>query len=278
MTGIVDVGGGMKAIYGAGIFDFLLDNDISFDYTVGVSAGSANLVTYLGKQKKRNYTFYTQYTQRREYMSLRNFILHRSYIDLNYVYGTLTNSDGENPLDYETMAASASRLEIVATNALTGKPVYFSKADMKKDNYEILMGSSAIPCVCSPCFIGGVPYFDGGISDPVPVQRAIDQGCDKVVVLLSRPVDFIRQQKKDIRPSKLLRHRYPNAANDLLMRSKTYNDGVSLAKKYEKDGKVLIVAPDDLGGTETLTKDPVKLDWLYKKGYKDAEKILDFIK
>lgn len=277
MTGIVDVGGGMKAIYGAGVCDFLLDNDVSFDYAIGVSAGSANLVTYLGRQKKRNYTFYTQYTQRHEYMSLRNFILHRSYIDLNYVYGTLTNSDGENPLDYETFAASPSKFEVVATNALTGEAHYFNKSDMKKDSYDILKGSSAIPVVCRPFIIGGVPYYDGGLSDPVPVKRALDEGCDKVVVLLSRPADFIRQQKKDIRPSKLLRHRYPNAAKALFTRAKSYNDGVALAKKYERDGKAVIIAPDDLNGAETLTRDPVKLDWLYKKGYKDAERIIEFI-
>lgn len=277
MVGVVDVGGGLRGIYGAGVFDYCMDEGIPFDYCIGVSAGSANICSYLAKQRGRNYQFYMEYSFRKEYMSMKNLLHSGSYIDMDYVYGELSNEGGENPLNYKELEQSDAVLKVVAANALTGKPVYFDRKDMSQNEYDIMKASCCIPLVCRPYRIKGVPYFDGGIADPVPVQKAFDDGCDKVVVILTRPVDTIRLAKKDAFPSKILRKRYPKAGENLAQRYKKYNDGVALAKKYQKEGKALILAPDDLGGMKTLTKDRRAIDRLYKKGYRDAKKIQSFL-
>lgn len=31
MTGVIDVGGGLRGAYGAGVFDWCMDNDVHFD-------------------------------------------------------------------------------------------------------------------------------------------------------------------------------------------------------------------------------------------------------
>ena len=95
----------MRDVYGAGVFDRLIDDGIYFPYVTGVSAGSANAVVYFAHQRGRNFTRYMEYTFRKEYMSLRNFIKKGSYVDLDYVYGTLSDSLAENPVDYKTVAA-----------------------------------------------------------------------------------------------------------------------------------------------------------------------------
>ena len=102
-TGIVDVGGGLRGIYAAGVLDYCMDHGISFDLGIGVSAGSANLSSYCANQRGRNYRFYTDYAFRKEYMSWDNFLSQRSYVDLDYVYGTLSCAGGENPLDYAAL-------------------------------------------------------------------------------------------------------------------------------------------------------------------------------
>ena len=117
MTGIVDVGGGLRGIYGAGIFDYCMEQGIHFDYCIGVSAGSANVCSYIAGQKGRNYQFYTDYSFRKEYMSVKNLFQKGSYINMDYIYGELSNTGGENPLDYKKIEESDVELRVVATNA-----------------------------------------------------------------------------------------------------------------------------------------------------------------
>ena len=173
MMGIVDVGGGMRGVFGCGVTDFLLDNDITFDYCLGVSAGSANLASYVSRQRGRNYRYYTKYSLRPEYMSAFNFVTKHSFFDLDYVYSVLSDSDGEDPLDYKTLSQSNQIYKAVATNGETGEPHYFTKDDFRQDFYEPLKASSAIPGVCKPVSIDGTDYFDGGVSDPIPVEKAL---------------------------------------------------------------------------------------------------------
>ena len=122
-TGVVDVGGGLRGIYAVGVLDYCMDCGIRFDLGIGVSAGSANLASYAAGQRGRNHQFYTEYAFRRQYMSLSNFIRKKSFINMDYVYGML--------------------------------------------------------------------------SDPVPVEKAFAPGCDRVVLILTKPVDLIRTPDKD---------------------------------------------------------------------------------
>ncbi len=277
MTGIVDVGGGTRGIYGAGAFDFFLDRGITFDYLIGVSAGSANGVSFLAGQRGRNLRFYDRYAFRKEYMSMGNLLRRGSYVDLDYIYGTLSNSGGEDPVDYEAFAANPAELVIVATDARTGKPAYFYKKDIRKDHYDFLKASSCVPVVCRPWPIGGRCYYDGGISDPIPFRKAFDAGCDRVVVILTRPKDALRKPGRDAAFARILKRRYPAAARALAARSRTYNRSLARALALEKEGKVLILAPDSIGDLKTLSQDHGKLELLYRKGYNDAEKVCAFL-
>ena len=125
--GVVDVGGGFRGIYACGVLDYCLDENICFDLGIGVSAGSANLASFIAGQRGRNYLFYTKYGFRKQYASLRNFILKRSYIDMDYVYGTLSDHDGENPLDY-----AALRENSVKGSRVLGTPQKSAKSRPRK--------------------------------------------------------------------------------------------------------------------------------------------------
>ena len=276
-TGIVDVGGGFRGVYAAGVFDYCMDRDIWFDLAIGVSAGSANIASYLARQRGRNYTFYTEYAMRKEYMGARNLLTRQSYIDLDYVYGALSNSTGEYPLDYRAIMDNPTEMLVVATNALTGSTRYFTKAELTQDRYDMFKASSAIPFVCRPYQIGWMPYFDGALGDPVPIEKAFQCGCDRVVVLLTRPADRERGPGKDGFFADRIQHKYPFAARKLRTRVERYNEGVALAKRYQAEGKALIVAPDDTCGVDTLTRDRPSLMRFYHKGYQDAQAIAAFL-
>ena len=275
--GIVDVGGGYRGIYAAGVLDYCLDHGINFDLGIGVSAGCANLGSFVSGQPRRNYKFYTEYGHRREYASAHNFMTKKTFIDMDYVYNTLSNTDGEYPIDYDYFENNPMDFVVVATDALTGKPKYFQKKDIKLNDYAPMKASCAIPVVCHPYEVEGRKYFDGALSDPVPVQKAFQMGCDKVILLLTKPRNFRRTGDRDDALAKLLEEEFPNAAEAMRGRARLYNEEVSMAKLLASSGKVLIVAPDDTCGVNTLTRDPEPLHELYSKGYGDGMKIKEFL-
>lgn len=276
-TGIIDVGGGLRGIYAAGVFDRCMDMGVRFDVGIGVSAGSANILAYAVGQRGRNYPFYAEYPFRKEYMSWKNFLWKRSYLDLDYIYGTLSNSEGENPLDFPAIMASSTEFCVVACDAETGAVKYFGKDDIEQDDYSILKASSAIPFVCRPYEVKGRLYYDGALGDPVPIKKAVQMGCDRVVLILSKPKNLLRQPGKDLPLAKRIEKRYPKAAEQLRLRAQRYNNGVDLAKSYEAQGRVLIISPDDTCGVDTLTKDREALKRLYEKGYQDGGTIAAFL-
>ncbi len=278
LNAVIDAGGGLRNIYTAGVFDRCLDDNAYFDLCIGVSAGSANISTFLAKQRNRTYRFYHDYSQRKEYMSLGNFIKKGSYLDLDYIYSVLTNSDGEDPIDFPKIAEYKGQLLIAATDAETGKAHYFTKDDLHQDNYKVFCASCAIPLVCKPVEIDGRKYMDGGVAVPVPLEKALEMGADKIVFALSKPKDYRRSSSRNDTIAKLIKRKYPEAAKTLLQSNDEYDRLVDKAIELEKEGRVLIVSPDDTCGVDTLTKDKVKLHALYEKGYKDAEKIKEFLK
>ena len=276
-TALIDVGGGFRAIFGCGIMDYMLEEGITVDHCYGVSAGAANMTSFIARQLGRNHKFYTEYAFRKEYASPESFFKNHNFANLDYIYGTLTNHDGEYPLDYDAFASNPTGFTVVACNAEDGSTKYFDKSRIHFDDYDVVKASSAVPVACEPYVVDGVPYYDGGIADPIPVQKAIDDGYDRIVLILTRLRDEVRSQKKDVAPARILRHRYPQAAERLLNRYQTYNDGVELAKRYEADGRVLILAPDDLCGLSTLSKTFEGLELMYRKGYAAAQAIPEFL-
>lgn len=276
-TAMIDVGGGFRAIFGAGVMDRMMEDGVTVDHCYGVSAGSANMVSFISGQHGRTHKFYTEYAFRKEYASLDSYIKNHNYANLEYVYSTLSNHDGEYPVDYEAFAANPTGFTVVACNAEDGSTKYFDKSDVSYDNFDIMKASSAVPVACEPYVIDGVPYYDGGIADPIPVQKALDDGHDRVVVILTRPKDVLREQKKDVGPAAILKRSHPEAAERLLNRYRTYNDEAALAKKYEKDGRVLILAPESLYGLNTLSKSYEGLERMYRAGYAAAEVIPEFL-
>lgn len=196
------MGGGLRGIYAVGVLDYCMDQKIRFDVGIGVSAGSANLASFAANQRGRNHQFYTEYAFRKQYMSLENYLKKRNYVDLDYVYGTLCRADGENPLDYPALRDNPMAFLVIATNAATGEAKYFDKRDIHQDDYDVMKASSALPFVCKPYPVQGVEYFDGALGDPIPVEKAFEMGCDRVVLILTKPENTPRASGKDelVRP------------------------------------------------------------------------------
>lgn len=276
MIGILDIGGGLRGIYGAGVLDRCLDEGWTFDLCIGVSAGSANMAAFLGEQKGRNLRFYAEYSMRKEYMSAQNLLHGRPFLDLDYVYRVLSNSDGEDPLCFDPIAAHPQTLRIPVTET-DGSARYFTGADMRHDDYRVIRASCSLPVVCGGCEIDGRTYFDGGIADPVPVEYAFRSGCDALIVILTRPLDAPVDDRIDRAAATCVAPRYPALARALRRKALRYRESLALAKAMQRKGRCLLIFPDDCCGVDTLTRNPDKLRALYHKGFADGEKIRVFL-
>lgn len=273
MTGLIDVGGGMRDIYGAGVLDCFIDNNITFDVCIGVSAGSANLASFLAGQRGRTYKFYAEYAARKEYMSFDNMFRSGSYFNLDYIYSYLSNTNGEYPLNYDELEKNESELIVVATNAHTGEAEYFDKKNILKDDLWTVKASCAMPVACKPFLHDGKEYVDGGVADPIPVEKAFEMGCDKVYVIIPRPpAEKNREFSYLMKP--FLKD-YPSVLELMANRPKIYNRQLHVLDEYIKAGKVILIAPDNDKGLNMITKDKEKLTAYYHKGYNDAQNIIN---
>ena len=273
---IIDSGGGLLDVFGAGVLDFCLDNDLQFDYCLGVSAGSANLSSFVAKQRGRNYRFYSVYSARKEYMSLYNLQKYGSFVNLDYAYGQLSNEGGEDPLDYQAFISNPSEYIAVSTDAYTGKSVYFDKSQMQKNAYFPIMTSSSVPGMNKPYPFAGGLYYDGLISDLIPLEKAIELGGEKIVIILSqREEDGLFDS--DLKLCKKITQKYPECASALLNRRERITKVLEKAKDLQEKLKVLILSPNSSYGVSTFTRSEEGIKKLYDSGYSEANKIIEFL-
>lgn len=269
--GLMLEGGGMKCAYGAGVLDAFLEDGVLFDYVIGVSAGSANAASYLAGQKGRNRRFYTEHIKSPDYFGVRNLVKCGDMFNLNYIYGTLSNEGGADRLDYDAFMASPMEYEAVATNAITGKAEYFSKRNMRRNDYREVMASSAIPAICRPVFIDGVPYYDGGISDALPFRRAFEQGCEKVVCILSKARDYERKPDKFRPVYALACRKYPKVIENIDKRYIRYTKQQKKMYELEAAGRIFIFSVESDLDIGTYTMKPELNEEIYELGLRDYE-------
>jgi predicted patatin/cPLA2 family phospholipase len=268
-TGLVLEGGGMRGLYTVGVLDYFMEQSFMPDYIIGVSAGAANAVSYLANQKGRGYSVNIDYLNDKRYVGFSNFIKPGSIFGMDLIFDEIPNK--LYPLDYAAIQSSFCELKIGATDVLTGKCVYFGKEHLK-ENCLILRASSSIPILSPMVQYQDRNYLDGGTSDPIPVKKAISDGCDRVIVVLTQPRGFKKApQKYKILYKKLFRH-YPMMIEALKNRHIIYNQALDYIQKLERQGKAVVIAPSlslEIGRYE---KNKGKLDKVYSLGKNDAQK------
>ncbi len=274
MTGIIDVGGGIRGVFSAGIYDAFLDEGFTVDYCLGVSAGAANLITYLAGQRGRTLTFYSKYFMRKELLGLENFLKSGSFLNLDYLYSDLSNEGGENPLDFDSAMASPSVFKLVTTRAKDGKACYIGKEQFTKNDYVYLKATCCLPLVCRPVTIGGEDYYDGGLADPIPYKKAFEDGCDRLIVVLTKPRKDYLIPLENLPVMRKIPGRYP----EILKLAETIHtrnaEALTELEALEKEGRVIIAEPEDCYGMKTLTKDTDSVLKLYYQGYEKGMEIM----
>ena len=266
-TALVLEGGAFRTIFSSGVCDAFLDAGLPMpDYTVGVSAGMAYGVSYLSRQKRRNLKLLMHYANDRRYMGLRNWInpRNRCYFGLEFAYETIPNR--LVPFDYDTFAAYPGLAEAVVTDLTSGRAAYL-QGPRRDDTFLLLQATCAIPLLLPPIVIDGVPYLDGGCADAIPWRRALELGCDRLVVVLTRERGYRKQPDHAGAVMERAFRKYPAFLHTLSDRAERYNRCREELFALEKAGKALVIAPKSTQGFSRMERDTRKILALWQDGY-----------
>lgn len=267
MPGLVLEGGTFRPIFSAGVMDALLDEDIMFPYVIGVSAGITNGTSYISRQLGRNLRILMSHRKDSRYIGMKNLLKERSIFGLDFVFDLLPNK--LDPFDWDTYKRYKGTIRIGATNAQTGRPEYFDGHRLD-EKLMMLRASCALPLLFPAIRIHGVLYYDGGISDPIPIRKAIKDGSGKNLIVLTRPKEYRKRlSRSTMAAAKILGRKYPRLREQLLSRHKRYNETVRFCERQEREGKALILRPDH--PIESMEGDIDVLKQTYDMGYKTAK-------
>lgn len=274
MTGIVLEGGTFRPVFSSGVMDALLSENILLPYCIGVSAGIADGVSYISKQPQRNLEIVQKYRNDKRYMSRSNYRKNRSLFGLDFVFGEIP--DKLIPFDKETFFSYQGKCLVGVTNAATGEAEYKDAMDMD-DKYTMLRATCALPIFFPAIELDGQKYYDGGIADPIPVRKALDDGCDKVLVVLTQPRGFVKKLGKyDKMGARVLGRKYPELKKAILARPDLYNETVEFCHELTGEGKVMIIRPNHV--LNSFESDVQKLEMSYWHGYRMTKEKMNKIK
>lgn len=280
MTGLVLEGGAFRGLFTAGVLDALLDIKAEFKYIIGVSAGATNAYSYVSKQRGRNLDIMEKFINNKRYISYGNLVKYKSLMDLNLVFDEIPNK--YCPFDYETFYKFDGKMLAGAFNIETGEVEYFDKDLLDKRN-SILRASVAIPLVFPFEKINGQYYADGGLSEPIPINKSIVDGNDKNIIVLTRNEGYRKKPSKSNKITyRIYKNKYPKLASVLMNRHVKYNEQLDFCKELEDNGKAIVIRPTISMDINRFERDKNKLREIYQNGYsliiKDKEKILNYIK
>lgn len=276
MAGLVLEGGSFRGIFSAGVMDALLDYDVMFDYVIGVSAGISNGVSYISKQKGRNLEVLQKYRNDKRYVSRENLLKHKSVFGVDFMFDEIPNQ--LIPFDWDTYRQFNGTINVGVTDAATGRIVYKNGRELDKE-CTMLRATCAIPMVFPAVTIDGRDYYDGGLSDPIPIRRSVLDGNRKNLVVLTQPKGFVKELNKGSAASaRILGKKHPKLAETILNRPEKYNNILTYLGnlKNEQPENTVILQPDyALSSSES---DVAVLEQTYQHGYDVAVQHIEEIK
>ncbi|MCR5791544.1 MAG: patatin family protein [Lachnospiraceae bacterium] len=283
-TGLVLEGGAMKGMYTAGVLDVFMDEGITFDGIIGVSAGAIFGVNYLSGQKGRAIRYNKRFNGDKDYMGFRTMLKTGNIINTEYAYERVPRD--LDPFDNETYTNSEVPFYAVTTDIKTGKPVYHQITDVFAQ-MDVIRASGSMPFVSKPVTLSVrdemtgeetiSQHLDGAITDSIPFEKFAKMGYEKQVVVLTKDITYV----KGAIPAwmaKLRYRKYPEFAKRIMERHIMYNGTIERLKQKEKEGKVIVIRPSQPITISKIESDPAKLQAVYDLGIMDARTILGRVK
>lgn len=267
-TGLVLEGGGMRGVFTSGVLDAFMKHDVYFPYTVAVSAGACNGMSYISRQPRRARISNIDYLARYKYIGIRNLVTQGCIFDQKLLYDRFPYE--LIPFDFETFFKYSSTFEMVTTNCHTGTAMYLSETQDEQRALDIVRASSSLPYLSKIVMVDGTPMLDGGIVDSIPVEHSMKLGHKTNVLILTRNYGY-RSEERDVKIPHFIYKNYPRLRVALSHRVGAYNRQLELVEQLEKEGRVVCIRPVRPLEVGRIEKDTSKLEALYEEGYSLGE-------
>lgn len=273
-SGLVVEGGGMRGIYAAGVLDVLMEQGITFDGVIGVSAGAIHGCTMVAGQRGRSIRYYKKYCDDDRFMSIRSWMKTGEIVGRDFCYRELP--EVLDPFDYDAFAQSDTRFYATCSNLETGQAEYLEITDMHKQ-IDIIRASASLPYVSHIVEVDGMKLLDGGCTDSIPVKAFQDMGYTKTVVVLTRDETYLKQSE-NLFLARLLYRKYPKFIEALKRRHLVYNQTRMELKRMEQEGKVFVIRPSVVLEIGRMCHDAERVQKIYDIGHQDMDTLMNDFK
>lgn len=275
-TGIVVEGGGMRGIYGAGVLDVLLENDIKADGLIGVSAGAIHGCSFVSGQKGRSIRYNLKYSRDPRYMSMRSLIRTGDMFGIDFCYRELPET--LDPFDNETFESSSTEYYVTCTDVETGQPVYHRCPSLRGDRIDWVRASASMPLASRIVELDGKKLLDGGVADSIPVMAFRKMGFKKDLVILTRPEGYRKKQNPMLPLIRRAYREYPEFVETAASRHLVYNRELDEISRLEREGEILVIRPSRRIKISRTERRPERIEQMYRLGREDAMKAFSGIK
>ena len=274
--GIVMEGGAMRGMFTCGVLDVLMEEDISFDGAVGVSAGATFGCNLKSHQIGRAYRYNKKYCSDKRYHSIRSLVLSGDIYNVPFCYDELPHR--LDKWDEKAFEENPMEFYCVATDVEKGAPVYHKCTDGRTGDLKWIQASASMPLVSRIVNIDGGKYLDGGTSDSIPLKFMEGKGYDKILVIETQPIDYIKGQQKLMPLVKAMYRKYPAMIECMDKRHLMYNEEKRYIREKEKAGEVVVIRPKSPLNINPIEKDPKEIERVYELGRAAGKEKLSQIK
>lgn len=267
--GLLLEGGALRSVFTAGVLDYFMDMNFYVPNVMALSASAYAGMNYIAKQRGRTEEINIESLREEKYLGIRTFLKKGELFDMDMLFDKYPN--GEKPFDYDTFMNSSQHFTMSTVNCNTGLPIYYDHFDDPKKLMQIARASNSLPFLSKVVYIDGIPMLDGGMYDAIPIDKTLEDGIDKIIVVLTR-LESYRKVPRHIYMLglRLLYRKYPEFVKMVADRPNRYNHAIDTINRLEREGKAYVIRPE-VKPVKNNESNPDKLKAFYQHGYECAK-------
>ena len=274
--GLVLEGGAMRGLFTAGIIDVMMEAGVEPDGLVGVSAGAAFGCNYKSRQPGRAIRYNTRFAKDARYSGLKSLLTTGDYFNAQFGYHIVPYQ--YDLFDVETFEQNPMEFMVVCTDVLTGQAVYHKMDRVDYDELEWLRASASMPLASKVVEVAGHKLLDGGVADSIPLAYFESIGYDRNVVILTQPEGYVKHRTKLMPLMRIGLRRYPEMIQAMDRRYLMYNHELEFVRQAEREGRCLVIRPDEKLPIGHISHDPEEMKRVYQIGREMGDRYIERIK